>query len=122
MPWLLIFPFPYRDLYFYEDGKPVQETMNMTILDSLFKETMELVMVKQSQDIEFFRNISRLREHSKRKLQDTLRRQNDEDKTEEYRKLSDKLDAFTDRLTEQNNEQDATLKDILEKINIDVHL
>ena len=78
---------------------------------------MELVMIKQSTDIEFFRNISRLREHSKRELQDLLRRQNDEDKTEEYRKLSEKFDVFTDRLTEQNDKRDATLKDILELIN-----
>ena len=91
--------------------------MNMTILDSLFKETLDLVMEKQSKDIEFFRSISRIREHSKRELQDLLRRQNDEDKNDEYRKLSEKFDDFIDSLTEQNDKRDATLKDILDMIN-----
>ena len=61
-----------KELYIYEDGKQYLTSTGMQISESLFKEAMKFVTNKNLRDIDFKRDISRLREKSKWQLQNVL--------------------------------------------------
>ena len=58
-----------KEIYIFEDGKSDKKATGLHISDKLFKEAIKFVMDKHLKDIEFWKNISSLREKSKSELQ-----------------------------------------------------
>ena len=115
-----------KELYKFEDGKDSLESTGMHISESLFKDAMKYVTNKNPSDIDFKRNISQLREKSKKQLQNVLhikpgnklmRRMSSTEVSMEYQNLSSSLEILSDSVFKIGSEQSKTT----EKLNQTLH-
>ena len=105
---------PIKEIYIFEDGKDAKKATGLQIWDTMFKEAIKLVMNKHLDDIEFWRNISSLREQSKSQLQELLQHQlpnADKKENVEYQAI---LSGLSQNLSDIKLEQSHTTKKSLE--------
>jgi len=119
-----------RELYIFEDGKQHLKGTGMQIPDTLFKEAMKFVRNKQLNDIEFWKNISSLREQTKLQLNSVfdqthskVAKKNDLELQTLNHKLSEIKSVVSDMRSEQNkaieymrSEQNQAIEALLEKL------